>query len=133
MLSMMTAIGRIVFVLLSSYFFINSFFYSHHIFFTIPLFRASFAPRYMRLPFTSTPIKFCCGNIFDKPTVYSPRPQASSRMSGWSFLKKFFHWPFMPSGYSNTFGNSLMAAKRNNFFCPMAGKGNQWPFYLKAY
>ena len=50
------------------------------------------------------------------PTAYSPLPQASSSVMGLLFLKNAFHFPFMCSGYCNTFGKVSISAKRTSFF-----------------
>src|SRR5579862_7969783 len=75
----------------------------------------------MRLPLRSTPRKLRSGYILASPTVYSPLPQASSRVSGWSFRKNAPHCPAMPSGYCRTLGKDLIASNRMSFFWPMKG------------
>ena len=55
--------------------------------FFIPRSVAVFAPRHIRAPLISTPIKFLSGLRSARATVYSPFPQPNSRIIGLSFLK----------------------------------------------
>ena len=90
----------------------------------MPFSRASLAPIYILFPLISMPKKFFSGNIFPKPTAYSPLPQPSSSTMGLLFLKiSVFHLPFngkaSEKGASVTFGNLLISEKRHNLSLPI--------------
>src|SRR5688572_15151642 len=94
--------------------------------------KACLAPFHILEAFTSIPTKFLPGNKPASPTVYSPLPQASSRVMGFLLPNTSeCHLPFNWSRASNVFGKDSYSPNFLSLF--FAIKRQQKYFFFRSF